>query len=158
MAILSLGSSTLCHQTLFVVAVFLACGTLTASAQPCPTGHYMAPGDSPGGECKPCSSCPVNQIIRKPCTTYRDNVCGPFYEFEFFNQGQHEAKSMHPSFAVPPSKAPNPASVQAEVANHHESTSSADNHIGGKTKSCYYKSDQQRERGNRQSVGLQSWA
>ena len=94
----------MCARTLFVVVVVL-CETLGASAQPCPTGHYMAPGDSPGGQCKPCSSCPLNQIIRKPCTAYRDNVCGPFYEFEFFNQGHHDPRSMPPSFAIAPTKA-----------------------------------------------------
>ncbi|KAI0234260.1 hypothetical protein LSAT2_015551 [Lamellibrachia satsuma] len=102
-------------RTLFVVVVML-CEALVASGQPCPTGHYMAPGDSPGGQCKPCSSCPLNQIIRKPCTAYRDNVCGPFYEFEFFNQGHHESRSMPPSFAVTPTKTADSAAGNVQEA------------------------------------------
>lgn len=114
---LSLGSRhrTMYGRTLFVVVVML-CEALVASGQPCPTGHYMAPGDSPGGQCKPCSSCPLNQIIRKPCTAYRDNVCGPFYEFEFFNQGHHESRSMPPSFAVTPTKTADSAAGNVQEA------------------------------------------
>ena len=29
----------------------------------------------------------MNQIIRHPCTADRDTICGPFYEFQDFNQG-----------------------------------------------------------------------
>lgn len=36
--------------------------------------------------CVPCSTCPVNQIIRRPCSRLEDTVCGPFLEFTKFQQ------------------------------------------------------------------------
>ena len=65
--------------------VILAVAALTsvASGRLCPRQHYL---DHGGQECRPCSLCPINEIIRKPCTRHKDTVCGPFYEFEFNNQ------------------------------------------------------------------------
>ena len=61
----------------------------TASARLCPEGYYL---DRVTEICHPCSDCPINQIIRRPCASHRDTVCGPFYEFEFFNHDAGEAE------------------------------------------------------------------
>jgi len=37
-------------------------------------------------QCKLCSVCPQDQIIRKMCSLFNDTICGPFYEFKKFNQ------------------------------------------------------------------------
>ncbi|XP_005096071.1 uncharacterized protein LOC101853780 [Aplysia californica] len=33
-------------------------------------------------ECRPCSSCPMNQIITSPCHGMHDTRCGPFYDLQ----------------------------------------------------------------------------
>ena len=48
----------------------------------CSMGSYV---NKTLGKCHVCSTCPLNQIIRRPCTGHRDTVCGPFYEFQNFH-------------------------------------------------------------------------
>ncbi|XP_064617442.1 uncharacterized protein LOC135481706, partial [Liolophura sinensis] len=55
----------------------------------CPSGKYY---DLKLKECRKCSFCPVNEIVRRPCHKHRDTVCGPFTEFERFNQAPSEEK------------------------------------------------------------------
>ena len=49
----------------------------------CPSGQYFSDVEL---ACHPCSSCPVNQIIRRPCSARADTWCGPFLEFDKFHQ------------------------------------------------------------------------
>ena len=49
----------------------------------CPSGQYFNDVEL---ACRPCSSCPVNQIIRRPCSARADTWCGPFLEFDKFHQ------------------------------------------------------------------------
>ena len=58
-----------------------------AATRRCPAGKFLPP-DSLLDECRPCSLCPVNEIIRRPCTDESDTECGPFYEFQNFNSFQ----------------------------------------------------------------------
>ena len=55
----------------------------------CAAGEFRSP-DLIGPRCLPCSRCPRNHIVRRPCAADSDTVCGPFYEFEFFNQHPSE--------------------------------------------------------------------
>jgi hypothetical protein len=50
-------------------------------------GRPLAP-PSTGVTCVPCSTCPSNQIVRRPCTKLSDTVCGALYDFEFLNDPQ----------------------------------------------------------------------
>lgn len=52
--------------------------------------------------CLPCSTCPANQIVRRPCSRLSDTVCGPFYDFEFLNKQPSQQSLMK---TVPPSAA-----------------------------------------------------
>ena len=55
----------------------------------CATGQYREFDEETGeGRCVPCSPCSPNQIVRVPCSSRgnADTVCGPFLEFEYFNQ------------------------------------------------------------------------
>ena len=63
-----------------VIVVFLACLELVQSR--CATGSFYLRKEH---RCKPCSPCPVNEIIRTPCSRHHDNICGPFYEFNKFH-------------------------------------------------------------------------
>lgn len=54
-----------------------------AVSRHCDHHHYW---DSINRVCRPCAKCPMNEIIRKPCSRLRDTVCGPFREFSYFNQ------------------------------------------------------------------------
>ena len=49
----------------------------------CPSRQFFSDVDL---ACKPCSACPVNQIIRRPCSARADTWCGPFLEFDKFHQ------------------------------------------------------------------------
>ena len=86
-----------------VAVLLLSIGVLPVAVEsfPCPKSHYRhvvgppptttSDASSVGGggvqlRCVPCSSCPSNHIVRRPCGRTADTVCGPFYEFEFFNQ------------------------------------------------------------------------
>ncbi|ESO97435.1 hypothetical protein LOTGIDRAFT_159467 [Lottia gigantea] len=40
--------------------------------------------------CQKCSTCNVNEIIRKPCSSHKDTQCGPFKEFEFMQSSEDE--------------------------------------------------------------------
>ncbi|XP_076450900.1 uncharacterized protein LOC143286879 isoform X1 [Babylonia areolata] len=54
-----------------------------AASRHCDHHHFW---NSKHHACHPCSKCPKNEIIRKPCGRHTDTVCGPFREFNFFNQ------------------------------------------------------------------------
>lgn len=55
----------------------------------CPSGKYY---DLKLKECRRCSSCPLNEIVRHPCHKLRDTVCGAFEEFKMFNQAPSDEK------------------------------------------------------------------
>lgn len=57
--------------------------TTDAISVRCPRSQFFHHHDR---KCKPCSSCPVNQIIRRPCSARSDTFCGPFVEFDEFHQ------------------------------------------------------------------------
>ncbi|KAK7099307.1 uncharacterized protein [Littorina saxatilis] len=63
-----------------LTAVMTLC---TASLSRCPENYYMT---SDSDACRPCSTCPKNQIIRRPCTKDSNTLCGPFVEFHEFHQ------------------------------------------------------------------------
>ncbi len=72
----------------------MSCTGVEAKAPKCLTGYFSPNGDNSDSEiveCNRCSACPLNQIIRTPCTEYTDTLCGPFYEFENFQQGPDES-------------------------------------------------------------------
>ena len=54
-----------------------------SSVVECPTRHYYSQDSM---ACRPCSPCPVNLIIRAPCSARHDTRCGPFFEFDKFHQ------------------------------------------------------------------------
>ena len=73
----------------------LCVSVITESAlSVCPTSHYFNLTEF---KCKPCSKCPINQIIRKPCVKDRDTVCGPFREFNQFHQAPNNGE-LNPGF------------------------------------------------------------
>ena len=57
--------------------------SILADSRHCDHRHYW---DSDNRVCRPCAKCPMNEIIRKPCGRLTDTVCGPFREFNYFNQ------------------------------------------------------------------------
>ena len=69
-------------EAIYIVAFCIIVSS--AATANCSSGQYL---DRQTGKCNLCSSCPLNQIVRKPCTLFKDTSCGPFFEFEFFNQG-----------------------------------------------------------------------
>ncbi|KAL8580102.1 hypothetical protein ACOMHN_051270 [Nucella lapillus] len=70
-----------------LLTLALAIGLCRTSLSRCPDGHYRdRRSSSHGHECRACSTCPVNQIIRRPCLEDSDTLCGPFSEFSEFNQ------------------------------------------------------------------------
>lgn len=82
---------------LYVSAASLMIGGLlyrpdpVLSAKPsCPAGQFR---DVASARCVPCSSCPINHIVRRPCRGQNDTVCGPFYEFEYFHQSRNGTAS-----------------------------------------------------------------
>jgi len=48
----------------------------------CPDGQFAPAGD---GACRPCSTCPMNEVVKEMCSGDRDTVCGPFVEFKMFS-------------------------------------------------------------------------
>ena len=63
----------------------------------CPAGQYLKRDDS-GRSCTSCSKCPLNEIVRRPCSDNKDTICGPFYEFEFFNQETNKDDAQESDF------------------------------------------------------------
>ena len=66
-----------------VLAVAVVVSLCKASVSRCPEGRYM---DRFTHTCRTCSTCPVNQIIRRPCSQDSNTLCGPFSEFHEFHQ------------------------------------------------------------------------
>lgn len=67
---------------LIVVSVLVLC--ISAEDVPeCNSNNYY---ERSKGECVQCSECYGNVIIREVCEGDRDTVCGPFVEFEEFQQ------------------------------------------------------------------------
>jgi hypothetical protein len=84
----------LCYSMVVFCAVFMSCSGVEAKKSLIKDDLVCSPGlylKSPN--CVPCSLCPVNQIVRTPCIGTQDTVCGPFYEFENFQQGPAEIGS-----------------------------------------------------------------
>lgn len=48
----------------------------------CPQGMFQPEVDGP---CRPCTTCPENQIVRETCDKNRDTQCGSFTEFKLFH-------------------------------------------------------------------------
>lgn len=74
-----------------LLLTFLLCGHVCS--RQCDHHHFWDPVEQ---ACQPCSHCPKNKIIRKPCSKLKDTVCGPFREFSFFNHLE-ETESSFPS-------------------------------------------------------------
>ena len=72
------GAVTRVHCLLFLLSV----SSLTASH----LCHHRQYWHAASKTCRPCTECPRNEIIRKPCGRQADTECGPFSEFSFFNQ------------------------------------------------------------------------
>lgn len=72
-----------CQQlkTSHILVVLSVCGL--AASRHCDRHHYW---DTRDRICRPCTRCPENEIIRRPCGRHSDTLCGPFREFSFFNQ------------------------------------------------------------------------
>lgn len=68
----------------------IALGSLCASMAPltessrCPPHHFVHVDT---GVCSSCQVCPINHIVRRPCTDHSNTVCSRFYEFQNFEQG-----------------------------------------------------------------------
>lgn len=88
----------------------------------CDHHHYW---DSKSRVCRPCAKCPKNEIIRKPCGRHTDTVCGPFREFNFFNQLE-ELDPSYPSFNYESFFDEN-ASGRAHVKDHQWDTNERQN-------------------------------
>ncbi|XP_046573704.1 uncharacterized protein LOC124281777 [Haliotis rubra] len=80
-----------------VVLLYIAIPTESGVAQ-CPNGQFL---DMQLDVCKNCSTCPKNQIIRKPCHSHGDTMCGPFREFIDFNQRPDEGGLVDEEHAHP---------------------------------------------------------
>lgn len=65
-------------------------GTGNSNRERCPPASFM---NRSSGICVACSSCPINQIIRRPCSAHRDTVCGPFYEFQQQQRNKDHSQS-----------------------------------------------------------------
>ncbi|KAL8580700.1 hypothetical protein ACOMHN_004741 [Nucella lapillus] len=81
--------------------------------------------DSRNRMCRPCAKCPKNEIIRKACGRHTDTVCGPFSEFNFFNQLE-ELDSTIPSYDYESFFDEN-SSGRAHVKEHHWGTNERQN-------------------------------
>ena len=79
----------------------LALGSLCASMAPltestiCPAQHFTH-GDT--GICTPCTVCPINHIVRQPCSEQLDTLCSRFYEFQHFEQGPNNVDNSQKEF------------------------------------------------------------
>lgn len=78
-------------SSLLLIVSLVLHEVIVSGKSSCPAGHFRNLTASPLVHCSPCSTCPINHIVRKPCNRQNDTVCGPFYEFEFFNQRQQKA-------------------------------------------------------------------
>lgn len=78
---------------IFLVFVSLCIVSLRAEDIPeCESHHYFRRST---GECVHCSECIGNLIIREVCEADRDTICGPFVEFDRFQQSPID--NLHPS-------------------------------------------------------------
>lgn len=80
-------------SSLLLILSLLLHEVVVSGKPSCPAGHFRNMSASPLVHCSPCSTCTINHIVRKPCNRQNDTVCGPFYEFEFFNQRQQKASN-----------------------------------------------------------------
>ena len=86
------GAPPICHRSgtematwsLLLVTLSLAL-TASRASDICPDGMYL---DRRSALCRQCTVCPVNTIVRIPCKSGSDTICGPFFEFNFFNNGE----------------------------------------------------------------------
>jgi len=101
---------------LIFVLFSLSCGGQVAGLGGCSSGEFW---DSLLSDCRTCSSCPMNQIIRTPCHANEDTICGPFYEFQDFqhnhgllkvdNTADDNARFQHQDVADQPGAYTNPS-------------------------------------------------
>ncbi|XP_076450795.1 uncharacterized protein LOC143286846 [Babylonia areolata] len=66
-----------------LLTLALVVGLCRGSVSRCPDGQFRQPHSA---RCQACSTCPVNQIIRRPCRQDSNTLCGPFSEFHEFHQ------------------------------------------------------------------------
>ncbi len=76
-------------STVVLLNMLIIAPATSAATRRCPAGKFLPP-DALLDECRPCSVCPLNEIIRRPCTDISDTKCGPFYEFQNFNSFQDD--------------------------------------------------------------------
>lgn len=81
-------------SVIFVVFVSLCVVSLLRAEDipECESNHYFR---RTTGECVHCSECIGNLIIREVCEADRDTICGPFVEFDRFQQSPID--NLHPS-------------------------------------------------------------
>lgn len=78
-------------NALLVVALALSLVAMSSAGYSvCPQNTYWSSAES---RCVNCSVCPVNQIIRRPCSAFEDIRCGPFLEFNNFLQGKKPCRN-----------------------------------------------------------------
>lgn len=70
-------------KIIWYFVLFMASCLQSVSGSHCDQNHFW---DDVENVCRQCSLCPLNQIIRAPCSKYTDIVCWPFREFSDFNQ------------------------------------------------------------------------
>ena len=78
---------------LMILILVLSIVTVTnAGYSLCPPNTYWSSSEN---KCVNCSYCPLNEIIRKPCSAFEDIRCGPFIEFNNFLQGERQRRQNH---------------------------------------------------------------
>ena len=83
------------HLSAITITFLLCVFSSKSEAGPtshCPPAQYFS---RPLLMCMECSKCPINQIIRKPCSKNKDTICGPFKEFNRFHQTPEDGKLSH---------------------------------------------------------------
>ncbi|CAL1548314.1 unnamed protein product [Lymnaea stagnalis] len=71
---------------------------ISSKSTSCGQGNYY---DSRKNECKKCSVCPINHIIKTPCSTFEDQECSPF-SFDEFSEFDTSVLRAYPTGHINP--------------------------------------------------------
>lgn len=86
--------------------LFIFVGTFVSQLNVCISSKSMSCGqgnfyDARKDECKKCTVCPINHIIKTPCSTFEDQECSPF-SFDEFSEFDSNIFKTYPTEHISP--------------------------------------------------------